>query len=59
MSLLLQVYVHVVVPMILAKLEWGFSTRIGLKLMNNQSLIDLMRITEDGDAYKQFHFADL
>ena len=51
----------VTIPMNTAKCERGFSTqnRIKTKLrtrLNNQSLVDLMRISEDGPPLKDFNF---
>ena len=60
-NMLLLLQACVVIPMTSAKCERGFSTqnRIKTKLrtrLNNQSLVDLMRISEDGPALKQFDF---
>ena len=60
-NLLLVLQSCLVIPMSTAKCERGFSTqnRIKTKLrtrLNNQSLVDLMRISEDGPALKDFKF---
>ena len=60
-NMLLLLQACVVIPMTSAKCERGFSTqnRIKTKLrtrLNNKSLVDLMRISEDGPALKQFDF---